>query len=87
MTKRNQKYVFRCIKAQTKPNQFFLGNRRRYKVGDFPTYEGNPTSDINMATVNTLEEYDPRDCEEFNECFEMIPIKIVPIKHAKNQRG
>lgn len=83
-----QKYVFRCIKDQTEPNQFGL-SRRKYKKGQFITDKGHPTNDVNLATVVTLDEYNPlEDSEEMTKHFQAVPVKIcvVLLKPDKKYR-
>lgn len=73
--KNRQKYVVRCVKPT---NAYGFGHR--YRTGQFVTYSGKPTDDLQRAWVYI--NGDPElscgvnDLEGWEEFFEFLPVKI-----------
>lgn len=79
MNIKNKLFAYQCIKDE--PYKGFFGlntDGRKYKIGDYVTYYGPPSKDINKATINSLEDYNLfADCESFKKYFKKIEFKIT----------
>ena len=75
--KKNQKYVVQCIKGNN--NRFGFGFR--HKAGQYVTYDGKGTDDLNEASVysNSLDHYCTLDDlpKEWEKYYQYVPIKFV----------
>ena len=78
MNRKNQLFVYRCIKDEPSKGFFGLGVIK-YKRGDYISYSGKPVKDINDATANTHEEYNLDECHA-DKFFKQIACKLVPVK-------
>ncbi len=71
----SQLYVHQCIKNEPKNKSFGFHPTKKYKKGDYVTYEGTPTKDLQKAFISDLKEYNlERGC--CKEYFKAIKVKI-----------
>lgn len=78
----SQLYVFQCVRdeASLGRRSNLFGSKSKYKKGDYVSYFGEPTSKINEATINTLEEYNPlKENNLLAEHFKAIKVKIAKL--------
>lgn len=72
--------VWQCIKNQGR-NVFFGLSDKKYRVGDFITYDGTPTKDLNYAYVFPMGQYhldDPGDGGyELLDYFQLIKVNVT----------
>lgn len=75
------KYVYKCIKNQTKTNQFGLCLRKRYKCNDYISYDGVPVKDLNDAFIFDNENgcY-MTEFPKYDNYFKKIEIKLIERK-------
>lgn len=83
--KKSKLCVYQCIKNQG-DTKFGMG-KIKYQKGDYITYEGTPTKNINEAYVFYEKTYILEDTgmvdENFRsiaDYFKLIKVKVVPIK-------
>jgi hypothetical protein len=81
MNIKNKLFAYQCIKDEPCKSFFGLNTEgRKYKIGDYITYHGPPSKDINEATINTLEDYDLFEgygSVDLTEYFRKIEFKIT----------
>lgn len=77
--KRKIKYVYRCIKGQIEVDQFGLSHKW-YKIGDYITYDGMPTKDLQKAYIygDDEDDYDADTLSEMTgrDHFQKLEIEI-----------
>lgn len=81
--KRGQKYVVQCYKAVA-CSKIGLGESGKYQVGDYVTYEGDPTKKLEKAHIykhgHEFNEFwlDDFECDKrLSKHFKCVPVKIV----------
>lgn len=88
-------YVVRCH-TKVSGKKVGLGLSNQYEVGDFVTYDGDPTKNINEAQLYKVgarqQEYNEFPWEDdftsytMEDYFEAFPVRIVPFHSDKKER-
>jgi hypothetical protein len=68
------KCVYQCIKDEPKLGYFGLTVRKRYKKGDYITYGGYPTQNLENAYIFNTDDYEIEDLDDY---LRLVPVKVT----------